>query len=209
MSNLPTIDGGFRTAIVDPPWSYDSKSSRAAPDWSGKSDGYQTMTNDEILALPIKNIMALKSHMYLWCTDSFLELGLQCMREWGFIYKHPITWIKRRSSIEVDAPLEVAIWLKRNKCMAVGPLQIGMGSYYRKAHELCLFGTRGKLMPARHDRPSVIEAPKTRHSAKPDAFYGLVESMSPSPRVEIFARQQRLGWCSYGNQLPAVNDISM
>lgn len=36
------------------------------------------------------------------------------------------------------------------------------------------------------------------HSAKPPAFLDLVEQVSPAPRVELFARAQRLGWDSWG-----------
>jgi len=53
--------------------------------------------------------------------------------------------------------------------------------------------------------PSPIRTPSTwfqwsrgHHSAKPPAFLDLVERVSPAPRVELFARAQRLGWDSWG-----------
>lgn len=40
--------------------------------------------------------------------------------------------------------------------------------------------------------------PRGVHSAKPGAFYDLVQAIAPAPRVDLFARDQRLGWDSWG-----------
>jgi len=37
------------------------------------------------------------------------------------------------------------------------------------------------------------------HSSKPEEFYKLVEKMSPAPRIDIFARKQRLNWDVFGD----------
>ena len=42
--------------------------------------------------------------------------------------------------------------------------------------------------------------PRGRHSAKPDAFLDLVEQVSPGPYLELFARRNRLGWDTWGNE---------
>jgi N6-adenosine-specific RNA methylase IME4 len=41
--------------------------------------------------------------------------------------------------------------------------------------------------------------PRGTHSEKPPAFLDLVEQVSPGPYVELFARQPRLGWDSWGH----------
>ncbi len=38
------------------------------------------------------------------------------------------------------------------------------------------------------------------HSAKPDAFADLIEQVSPGPYLEMFARRQRLGWDTWGDE---------
>jgi N6-adenosine-specific RNA methylase IME4 len=42
--------------------------------------------------------------------------------------------------------------------------------------------------------------PRGQHSEKPEAFYDLVDRVSPGPRLELFARSQRLGWDTWGNE---------
>jgi N6-adenosine-specific RNA methylase IME4 len=43
-------------------------------------------------------------------------------------------------------------------------------------------------------------ASRSEHSAKPDLFADLIERMSPGPYVELFARRDRLGWDTWGNE---------
>lgn len=49
--------------------------------------------------------------------------------------------------------------------------------------------------------PSVIHAPRRRHSEKPLEFYDLFETVSPGPYLELFARNAREGWTSWGNEV--------
>jgi N6-adenosine-specific RNA methylase IME4 len=46
----------------------------------------------------------------------------------------------------------------------------------------------------------VIDAPKMAHSQKPEAFLDLIERVSPGPYLELFARRNRLGWDTWGDQ---------
>jgi N6-adenosine-specific RNA methylase IME4 len=39
------------------------------------------------------------------------------------------------------------------------------------------------------------------HSKKPKEFYNLIENNSPGPYIELFAREKREGWESWGDQL--------
>ncbi len=69
--------------------------------------------------------------------------------------------------------------------------------------ELVLFGVRGKnartLAPGR-SQVNFLATQKREHSRKPDEFYEIVESCSPGPRLEMFARGARPGWDVWGNQ---------
>lgn len=46
-----------------------------------------------------------------------------------------------------------------------------------------------------------------RHSEKPEAFFDLVEQISPSPYLELFARRRRLGWSVWGNEVASDVDL--
>ncbi len=190
--------GQFGTILADPPWSFYDKGSRIAPDWK-ESNLYSTMTAREILDLPVDLIAADRAHCYIWTTDSHLQLALNCMQQWGFVYKKTLVWVKRRSAV---APL--ACKCGDPECFEVsnGPLQIGMGHYYRSVKELVLFGTRGKCPAAVHNLPDVFEAQRTQHSVKPDNVHRWAEKLSPGPRIELFARRSQPGWEAWGDQFP-------
>lgn len=138
-------------------------------------DHYPTMSLDELAKLPIP--AAENSHLYLWVTNGFLRQGFDLLDAWDFTYKTVLTWCKP---------------------------SIGMGNYFRNNTEHVLFAVRGKLPTQRKDKGTWFEAPKTRHSAKPDSFYDLVEACSPGPYLEMFARKRRLDlggeWHFWGNE---------
>jgi N6-adenosine-specific RNA methylase IME4 len=62
---------------------------------------------------------------------------------------------------------------------------------------------RGKnartLAPGRR-QVNFLSSRKREHSRKPDEQYRIIESCSPGPYIELFARGQRRGWTMWGNQ---------
>jgi len=132
---------------------------------------YDTMSQDELLAIDLPS--ADNSHLYLWVTNNFFEDGFELLRHWGFTYKTCLTWCKP---------------------------QIGMGNYFRSTTEHVLFGVKGKLPTLRNNVPTHFVADRTIHSAKPECFYDMVESCSPGPYLEMFARRRRFGWHVWGNE---------
>lgn len=189
---MPEVEGGYGTIVADPPWSFSDKGSRVAPDWKD-STIYSTMAPGEIFALPVDLLAAEKSHLYLWTTDSHLPLAMNCMAEWGFTYKKVLVWVKRRAdTTRITGEEEVLR----------GPLQIGMGHWYRSAKELCLFGVRMGCPGLAKNIVDVLEYPRGQHSRKPDTLLEWAEKMSPGPRIELFARRSREGWEAWGDQFP-------
>src|SRR5690606_24231163 len=123
----------------------------------------------DICAMPVQDISAKNSHLYLWVPNALLPDGLRVMQAWGFRYVSTIVWAKRRK--------------------AGGPDGRGVGFYFRNVTELLLFGVRGSLRtlaPARR-QVNMIETRKREHSRKPDEQYGLIEACSPGPYLELFA----------------------
>lgn len=160
---------GYRTITADPAWQYDQSPTRAAA-----TDHYETMSVEDICALPIGPLGAENSHLYLWVTNSFINDGFDVMRAWGYRYITAITWVKDK---------------------------IGCGHYFRNTTEHVLFGVRGSAPLKVANLPTHFEAPRGKHSAKPARFYEIVEEASAGPYLELFARgEMREGWTGWGNQ---------
>ncbi len=105
------------------------------------------------------------------------------MRSWGFQYKSNIVWHKIRRD--------------------GGPDGRGVGFYFRNVTELLLFGVRGKnarTLPPGRSQVNFLATRKREHSRKPDEQYPLIEECSHGPFLELFARGERSGWTSWGNQ---------
>lgn len=172
----------FATILADPPWQFTNKTGKVAPEHKRLSR-YGTMKLDEIMALPVGEIATTPAHLYLWCPNAMLPEGLAVMKAWGFNYKSNIVWHKVRKDGGSDGR--------------------GVGFYFRNVTELILFGVRGKnartLAPGRR-QVNLLATRKREHSRKPDEQYGIMESCSPGPFIELFARGTRLNWTTWGNQ---------
>lgn len=184
LPGLPVVEGGFKTVLADPPWRFTNRTGKVAPEhW--RLDRYDTMTLDDICALPVGECAAENSHLYLWVPNALLPDGLRVMEAWGFRYISNVVWAKRRKD--------------------GGPDGRGVGFYFRNVTEIILFGVKGSMRTLGPGRSQVnmIEARKREHSRKPDEQYALIESCSPGPYLEMFARYPREGWDVWGNEADA------
>lgn len=159
----------FGTIYADPPWRYGNQGTRAATD-----NHYETMTVDEIAAMPIQALAAKSAHLHLWTTNAFLFDSQKIMEAWGFTYKSVFIWVKP---------------------------QMGIGNYWRVSHEFLLLGVRGDCAFLDRSQMSWLQDDRTEHSAKPVKVRRLVEKVSPGPRLELFGREPADGWIVYGNQI--------
>jgi N6-adenosine-specific RNA methylase IME4 len=66
----------FGTILADPPWQFTNKTGKVAPEHKRLSR-YGTMKLDQISALPVPEIAASTSHLYLWCPNAMLPDGRQ------------------------------------------------------------------------------------------------------------------------------------
>jgi N6-adenosine-specific RNA methylase IME4 len=172
----------FRTILADPPWRFQNRTGKMAPEHRRLSR-YGTMEMADIAALPVSEICASTAHLYLWVPNALLPDGIQILRAWGFEYKSNIVWHKIRKDGGSDGR--------------------GVGFYFRNVTELVLFGVRGKnarTLPPGRRQVNYLKSQKREHSRKPDELYDIVESCSPGPYLELFARGTRKGWAAWGNQ---------
>lgn len=172
----------FSTVLADPPWQFKNRTGKIAPEHKRLSR-YSTMTIDEIANLPVATIVNDTAHLYLWVPNALLAEGLRVMDHWGFTYKTNLIWYKIRKD--------------------GGPDRRGVGFYFRNVTEMILFGVRGKnartLQPGRRQE-NIISSRKREHSRKPDEQYDIIQSCSPRPFIELFARGPRKGWFVWGDQ---------
>jgi len=182
---LKRVQGPFCTILADPPWRFENRTGKMAPEHQ-RLLRYPTMTMEEILELPVNRISAARAHLYLWVPNALLAEGLEVMKRWGFTYKTNLVWYKVRKD--------------------GGPDGRGVGFYFRNVTELILFGIRGSMrtLDAGRRQTNLLATRKREHSRKPDELYDIVESCSPGPYLELFARHPRRGWAQWGNEAVEV-----
>lgn len=190
----------YRTIVADPPWEYPegfvtllgegprATSARSRLRRKSTSLPYPSLSLDEIKALPIPDLADRDAHLFLWTTNKWLPDSFGVCDAWGFRYRQLIVWLKERHSPFVRS---------------VAP----------NNSEYLLFCRRGSLPLTGSIACNVMEvggSPRAAwraHSRKPDAFLDMIESVSPGPYLELFARRQRLGWDTWGNE--ALNHVDL
>lgn len=191
MPDLP--DGQYRTIMADPPWAYDDNLPGPG---RGSNSHYDVLDANTVAGMgpQVRKVTDGWAHLYLWFTNSFVEEAYQVAREWGFEPKTVLTWVKVQ-----DAPDTLPH--QRDDAAAVTE-RIGMGHYFRNTTEHILFGVKNGLSTTDglNNVPTHFFAERTDHSAKPEKAYILAEEMSQGPNLEMFSRQNRDGWTTWGDE---------
>lgn len=181
----------FATIVADPPWDQ-----KAGPAFAGRQYDatakdvvvtrrgggpsrdlpYDTMTVEQIAELDVGALAANDAHLYLWVTNRYILDAYRIATAWGFKPSALLTWCKP-------------------------PGGLGMGGAFVQTSEHILFSRRGKDIRTNRERSTWWQWKrpyrsdgKPDHSRKPDAFYDIVEQVSPGPYLEVFARRARFGW---------------
>lgn len=193
---LRELRGGmtkYRTIVVDPPWDHSDGTgfTYGRNHIAGNRKGepgvtrppYEHMSAADIALLPVDALAEDDAHLYLWTTQRYLHASFHIVEQWGFKVSATLVWCK--------AP------------------QGFMGGAFRSSTEFIQFARRGSL-PHNRQAPTrwftwsrvgwTQTNPAAKHSRKPEHFYDLVEQVSPSPYVELFARRHRMGWDVWGDQ---------
>jgi N6-adenosine-specific RNA methylase IME4 len=173
----------YRTIVADPPWPYEGfagfQGTRGTDNWRMvvKALPYRDMSIADIQALPVASVAADDCRLFLWSTSRYLYAAFPILAAWGFVYKQTLVWHKTGR-----------------------PFPHG-GSVAPNHAEFLLVAVKGAPPVCERLTSSVIAIKRPhRHSQKPEAFLDLVEQVSPGPYLELFARRQRLGWDTWGDE---------
>jgi site-specific DNA-methyltransferase (adenine-specific) len=194
----------YNTIYADPPWSYDNKKTGRALVGSGANmaadDKYDTLSLDQLCALPIKKIVEKDCILFMWAVVPMMPEALQVIEAWGFKYKTMLTWRKIKSQ--------------------------GLGYWFRGQCEHLLVATKGSPKAFRQQVCNYYESEYDlmddhvhqqkvgRHSQKPGYFRDLISkavtiSFEEPKKLELFARTREgmfgdmeyEGWDVYGNEV--------
>ena len=182
------IASGFRAGAIlaDPPWHFIARSDRG----EGRSANLHYTTNaiDEIKALPIAHLAAEDCVLFMWMVDWCPKAALEVIEAWGFAHKTTaFTWAKTNGKIPVDGG--EAGW------------HMGQGYWTRANPEDCWLATRGSPKRLYADVRQLIVAPVMEHSRKPDDIHTSIERLVAGPYLEVYARRERRGWQTWGNEI--------
>lgn len=175
----PAPQGKYRCIAIDPPWPIEFIERRDRPA-QGLYPSYATMPIEQIAALPVPDLAHDDGcHLYLWTTQKFLPDAIRLVAHWGFTYECLMTWVKPN----------------------------GMSPYsWRYNTEHVVFARLRGLPLLKMGLTLSFEAPQAGHSIKPSIFYAeRVLPVSPEPRLDMFARQQREGFVPWGYEAPAAD----
>jgi N6-adenosine-specific RNA methylase IME4 len=189
VSSANGVIASAQVLVADPPWRFGDKLPGAG---RGAERHYTTMSVDELCGFELPPL-ADDAYLFMWRVSSMVEEAYAVVRSWGFVPKSEIVW---------------------QKLTKTGKPWFGMGHHVRASHETCVVATRGRPRPLVRRVRSTFSAPvpvdvtgKYIHSAKPEAFYDLVEQLAAGPYTELFARRRRPGWFCLGNQVPMATQV--
>lgn len=174
----------YRTIVADPPWHYEGFATMPGSPlkWGHATKRepmpYPSMTLAQIRALPVRDLADEHALLFLWTTNRYLPDAFGVAEAWGFQYRQTLVWHKTGN-----------------------PSPFG-GTVAPNHAEYLIVAARGKPTVSGRLAGSVLAVPKPHmnHSEKPEAFLDHIETLSAGPYVELFARRNRLGWDTWGNE---------
>lgn len=182
-ANIKDINGKYGVIYADPPWKFKVRSDKGL----GRSAEahFDCMRFEDIAKLPVADVAARDCALFLWVTDPMLPKGLELLRAWGFEYKTVAFY-----------------WAKLNKKAKSDTAYFMGGGYWTRANaEQCLLATRGSPKRLSCSVRRLVVDRLREYSRKPDVVRDRIEQLVAGPYLELFARETKLGWDCWGNQV--------
>lgn len=165
--------GKYECIVIDPPWDMQKIERDVAPNQVAFE--YPTMNEEELAAFGVPSVSADDCHLFCWTTHKHLPMALRLLEAWGFRYVCTMVWHKPGGFQPFGLPqynCEFALYARRGT-----PTFIDTKAF-----------------------PCCFSAPRREHSRKPDEFYEIVARVTAGPRIDIFSRESRPGFDTFGNE---------
>lgn len=174
----PLTPLSYGAILCDVPWSYSMRSAKGYE--KSPEAHYRTMTDEEIMALPVSHLAAGDCLLVMWAIWPRLPFALEVMKAWGFKYVTGGSWVKRTP---------------------YGKIRWGTGYTLRSGCEPFLIGRLGEPQGQPRNILNVLEGVAREHSRKPPEMRAMVEALTPNAfRCELFAREAWAGNSVWGNE---------
>ena len=187
----------YRIIYADPPWKWCGYNDRIGQ--RSIENHYNTMSIDNLKAMPIVEMAAPDAVLFIWVVQSILPPALEIIEAWGFTFKTvAFAWVKLKHG--------------QDRLFYAGDdVKMGMGYHTRAGFEQCWLATRGNgYKRLAKGEPQVVFAPRREHSRKPDEVAdAIVRLCGDLPRIELFARTRRPGWDAWGNEVDKFGGASV
>ncbi len=175
----------YELIVIDAPWGFDLYSKDGAK--KSALAKYDLMRDDDVKGLPVGKLASMNCLLYCWATAPQLPLAIECVKAWGFEYKSFMVWRKTTAS---------------------GKVRVGTGYRVRTTGEIVVVATLGNPKQA-FVPPTIFDGIAREHSRKPDEFYALCDRVMPhARRADVFARESRDGWDSFGNEATKFDGVA-
>ena len=179
------MDKKYKIFYVDPPWRQSKGGKKnVRPNSSGEKLDYQVISLDEIKQIMKDKLSQGEENnvLFLWTIDKYLFEAQKIAEELGYKLHARMIWNK-----VTGIPCAFTI---------------------RYGHEYLLYMYKGKLLKVADEERgkihTVFKEQVKRHSQKPEEAYRIIERLYPNTnKLELFARNRRDGWDSWGNEVPA------
>jgi N6-adenosine-specific RNA methylase IME4 len=165
------LAGQYDVIVIDPPWPMEKIERDVTPEQVAFE--YPTMQEDELSAMQLPT--ADDCHVWVWTTHKFLPMCLRLLDAWGLKYVCTFVWHKPGGFQPFGLPqynCEFAVYARRGTPQFIDT----------KAFPVC------------------FDAPRGKHSEKPEAFYEVVRRVTAGRRIDIFNRRKIEGFDVWGKE---------